>query len=844
MRLAEIVHNANVPSWIFQNSPLLPPAEESRMAPAGNSSRLDISDTDYERRSLVFEGLHAGIWDWDFESEEVYWSPTLFQQLGYKADEFVPSSSTLEEHAHPEDLELLKHSLRVHLDQRERCEFKCRFQNKEGHYQWFHVGGQAQWNEVGAPIRFVGSLQNIMESEGEGKFRSLVQTTLDWVWEMDLTGRHTYSNHRVEAILGYTAEEFSQLNVFELFHAEDSRDVASRLPDLIAEKKGWSNWVIRIRGKNGIYRYLESSAVPILDPSGEVLGYRGIDRDVTERRLEQSELRDRLRFEMLVSELSTAFLNVPSDQVEEELDRALVRLSEFFDLDQCLVLCFSLETNKLLLRRLFEKDDVVKKTLATISHRFPWTTSIVETGRVVSISSIEELPAEAEHERDYMQAAGVKAYLTIPMVLTGQVIGRLVVTDCRSTRNWSASEEKRLRFVAELLATSVIRKQQEFELEKTRSTLMASVESSPAGIVIADAPDGKIRTINRAALLSGDESSDMVTGAVIEEYTKRWRVFQADGAPFAAEDLPLSRAILNGETSKNITIIVELPDGKRRWILSNAAPVRDTKGEVVAGVLIYMDITELRQTAVEREELIQELEDKNAELERFAYTVSHDLKSPLITIKGFLGLLREELQRGDLTKIESRIQKICAASDQMSRLLEELLELSRIGRLENIRERLSMTEIAQQAADLIGSAIESKQVTVDIESDMPVVFVDRTRMVEVFQNLIDNAVRFASQVDQPHVQVGSRRREGQGREVQEGEEQEAYFVADNGVGISPAYHEKVFGLFEQLEPELGGTGIGLAIVKRIVEVHGGKIWIESDGEGNGTKVWFTIQSSQ
>jgi PAS domain S-box-containing protein len=769
------------------------------MGTDGNSVRLDSSKVDYERLSLALEGLHAGVWDWDLVNSEVYWSPRLFEQLGYLNEELVPDTSTLQEHAHPSDLELLTHSVRVHLNQREKCEFKCRFQNKEGRYCWFHVSGQAQWNEVGNPIRFVGILQDITGSKGEDQFKSLVATPLDWVWEMNLAGRHTYTNRRVEEILGYGVEEFYQLNVFELFHAKDRREVENRLPDLVTKKEGWSNWVLRILAKDGTYRYLESGAVPILDSNGEMIGYRGIDRDITQRRLEQRELNDRLHFEKLVSELSTSFLSVPSDQIEEELDRALVRLADFFDLDQCAVICYSPESSELVLSRLFERENLVKESLGVVPKRFPWTASVVNSGRVVRITSIEDLPPEAELEREYMQTAGLKAYMTIPMVLTGQVIGRLVVSDFKTARNWLASEIKRLRFVAELLAASIVRKQQESELEKTRSMLMASVESSPAGIVIADAPDGKIRIVNRAALISQEEAAETVTGIEMEEYTRRWRFLKSNGDVYATEEMPLSRAILQGETLQNVEVVIELPDGERRWILNNAAPVRDATGEIVAGVNVFTDITELKQTAADREKLILELEDKNAELERFTYTVSHDLKSPLITIKGFLGLLQEELQRGDLTKIESRIQKVFAASDQMSRLLGELLELSRIGRIENIREWVSVTEIAQQAADLNGSAIESKQVIVDIEPDMPAVLVDRNRVVEVFQNLIDNAVRFASQAAQPRVQVGRQRLNGQVGEV--------YYVADNGAGIAPAYHEKVFGLFEQLEPELGGTGI-------------------------------------
>jgi len=800
------------------------------MATDGNASLVNSLSAEYERLGLVVEGLIAGVWDWDIQTDEVYWSQILFRQLGYQANEIEPSLALLREHVHADDLGIFNRFIRDQIDQHKQNSITCRIRGAEGKYGQFRVGGKTLRNEHGEPLRFVGWMQDMSQSQ----FRSLVETTSDWVWEMDLEGCHTYSNHRVEQILGYTTDEFCQMQVLDFFHAEDRKEVERRFPELIAKKEGWSNWLIRIRGKDGNYRLLESSATPVLNASDELIGYRGIDRDVTERRLEQEEINDRLRFELLVSELSASFLSVPFGQIDEVLDHTMERLAEFFDLDQCAVAYLSPDDNESFLTRVWGNKNTVKLPLKLGPKRMPWTASIVDAGEVVRISDIEELPAEAEAERAYMHASGVKAYLTIPMELSGQVMGRLFAFDCRSIRDWSSSEVRRLQFIGGLIATLLVRKQQEMELETTRSMLMASVESSPAGIVIADVSDGKVRIVNRAALSISDMTAEAVSGMSPEEYTQYRRLFHSNGEPYAPEDLPLSRAILAGETSQNISMILELPDGEQKWLLSNAAPVRDALGEIVAGVVVFMDITELKQAAVEREMLIQELEDKNAELERFSYTVSHDLKSPLITIKGFLGLLRNEIQAGEMEKVDSRIEKIVAASDQMSRLLHELLELSRIGRVENAHELVSVTDLAQQAAILVGSAIEGRQVDVDIEADMPSILVDRIRMVEVFQNLIDNAVRFAGHGTEPKVQVGVQQREGNCE----------CFVADNGAGIAPAYQEKVFGLFEQLQPELGGTGIGLAIVKRIVEVHGGEVWIESEGEGQGTKVCFTVPTPE
>ena len=232
-----------------------------------------------------------------------------------------------------------------------------------------------------------------------------------------------------------------------------------------------------------------------------------------------------------------------------------------------------------------------------------------------------------------------------------------------------------------------------------------------------------------------------------------------------------------------------------------------------------------------REALIQELETKNAELERFTYTVSHDLKSPLITIRGFLGFLEKDAREGNLERFASDMQRIVDATVKMQRLLDELLELSRIGRLINPPEIVPFSILAQEAADLAAGRVAERGVTLEIMPDLPSIYGDRTRLLEVLQNLIDNAVKFMGDQAQPRVTIGLRT---------DPPNQLVFFVRDNGMGIDPQYLDKVFGLFDKLNPQSEGTGVGLALVKRIIEVHGGRIWVESDGPGTGATFCFTL----
>ncbi len=252
---------------------------------------------------------------------------------------------------------------------------------------------------------------------------------------------------------------------------------------------------------------------------------------------------------------------------------------------------------------------------------------------------------------------------------------------------------------------------------------------------------------------------------------------------------------------------------------------------------LQAEIRERQSAEEERDGLIAELgeknemlEDQNAELERFAYTVSHDLRTPLVTIKGFLGLLERHIAAGNAEAVAHDTAVINNAADKMRELLDDLLTLNRVGRVVNRSETVPLAELAEKAVDLVAAPISAGGVEVSIDSSMPEVRGDRRRLLQAMQNLIGNAVKFMGAQPEPRIEVGAERR---------GDEALCY-VRDNGIGIDPKYHRTVFGLFDRLDPSVEGTGVGLALVKRIIEIHGGKIWIESDGRQTGATFFFTL----
>ena len=237
-----------------------------------------------------------------------------------------------------------------------------------------------------------------------------------------------------------------------------------------------------------------------------------------------------------------------------------------------------------------------------------------------------------------------------------------------------------------------------------------------------------------------------------------------------------------------------------------------------------------RSSEARYRELVAELEARNAELERFTYTVSHDLKSPLYTLRGFLDFMDRDAQSGNVARLRADIARSASAADKMRRLLDDLLELSRIGRLVNPPEDVPFSEIAREAVALARGRLVERGVAVEIAQDLPPVCGDRVRLVEVVQNLVDNAAKFMGGQPQPKVEIGVRPMAGE----------PVFFVRDNGIGVPPQFAERVFRLFEKLEPGSDGTGVGLALVRRIVELHGGRIWVEPSAPEGGASFYFTL----
>jgi signal transduction histidine kinase len=241
------------------------------------------------------------------------------------------------------------------------------------------------------------------------------------------------------------------------------------------------------------------------------------------------------------------------------------------------------------------------------------------------------------------------------------------------------------------------------------------------------------------------------------------------------------------------------------------------------------DITERKRAELERERLLADLEAKNKELESFVYTISHDLKAPLVSLNGFSSVLQKDYESQLGEEGKHYLERIQANVAHMEVLITSLLELSRIGQVVGPIEEIDVGPLLREIRDALAVRLKEAGAEFVVQEPLPTIRADRGRIHQVFVNLIDNAAKFRSAERVLRIEVGCQQESGFYR----------FYVADNGIGIAPQYHEQIFTPFRKLHPEIEGVGIGLALVKKIVEHHGGRAWVYSEA-GKGATFYFTI----
>ncbi|MBM3123873.1 MAG: PAS domain S-box protein [Chloroflexi bacterium] len=708
--------------------------------------------------------------------------------------------------------------------------------------------------------------------ESEARYRNLFNGMLDGIYRSTHEGRFLDVNPAMVRMFGYASrEEMLTVDIKrEMYFAPVDRE--NLFLDTGQEKVD----VFRMRRKDGSEIWVEDHGRYVHDEQGNVLYHEGILRDITPRR------RFELERESLIHELAER--NAESETLRESLT-SLVGTLEFDEIIQRI-----LDQ----IRRVIPYDSASIWKVVGDYQRFiggrdlpeVFRTSAVEFPISESNSSLPILTGDVayilnnnvqEQLVDFQTIPHnyVNSWLAIPLQTRGRIVGVVCLDGKKKNQFNEHHVEIALAFANQIaIALENARLFGETQQRADRLAILNEVSRTISRLTDLDTVMKTIFEQARKSLRVDfffiglyDEHTNLLSFPLMYDRDLRWE----------QNPTPVTDKTFSGRTirSREPLLINQWAESgstetENRIILGSKERIADSLmfaplifGEKVIGVISVQsyemnaydqdDLNMLaglaNQAAVAlenarlfsalqselalSERLVRELESKNAELERFTYTVSHDLKSPLVTIIGFLGYLEKAAESGNMEQFRADMLRIQDAVKKMQRLLNELLELSRIGRMMNTPVRIPFETLVKEAVDMLHGRLKEINVTIDVQPNLPQVFGDHQRLVEVLQNLIDNAAKFMGGNRHPKIEVGQRG-EQNGRQI--------FFVKDNGIGIDPAHHERVFGLFNKLDPKVEGTGIGLALVKRIIEVHGGRIWVESE-VGKGSTFCFTLPSA-
>lgn len=355
--------------------------------------------------------------------------------------------------------------------------------------------------------------------------------------------------------------------------------------------------------------------------------------------------------------------------------------------------------------------------------------------------------------------------------------------------------------------------------------IQASMDRDRLDAILAGMADGVFAVDKKMKITLYNPAAEIITGwkakeAVGKKCADLFQSTDKKGESICDSSVcPLNTALRKGKPISNFEHLIRTKDGKMVNISSSVAPLKGETGEIVGGVSVFRDITK-----------IKEIEQMKTD---FVSMVSHELRSPLTAIKGFAATLMREIQFDEATR-RKFLGIIENESDRLTKLVEDLLSISRIeeGRLHLERTTFSLSEMIKKTFALQKEKTKKHRFVLKAPSRLPPVSADENRIRQVLENLIDNAVKFSMNGGKVTV------------EIKEKLHRLVVSVADQGIGLAKTDLKKIFEKFYRIDSSVtrdtGGIGLGLSIAKYIVEMHGGRIWAESKGKGQGSTFYFTL----
>lgn len=796
-----------------------------------------------------------------------YVSPQIEAVVGLPRTSWIIDPWQWQKRIHPEDREQVLDAKARSIDEAQVFRAEYRMRTQLGALVWIRDEARLVRGDDGQPLFWQGLLLDVTKAKADEAYvletRAMFQTILDVlpavVFAKDVSSlRYTFWNQAAEDLLGIPvrdvlgksdAELFPE-NQAALFQEHDRQAIESGALTLIPEQT--------IDSPSGP-RTLYTRKIVAPDAKGKPLFLLGVGLDVTEQKQSQARL---INLNRLYSTLSkagqAAWSTRDPDLFKERITASAVEEGGF-----ALVWMGVVDPDTLLVKPAASAGAVDYLNFVRISMedipegRGPVGTALREK-RSIIVNDVAQSPMMAPW-KDYALANGLYSVAAVPFSTRAGQKGALAFYH-RETDFFSDEEIALLNSLAEITAFGLDAFNEELQRREAQERLFAlnrelenRVAARTEELGLANTVLAKEIDVRQAAEVEARQAARMLSG-LFNAVAESAYLLDRDGRVLACNQTAAKRLKRPLDALLGANYFEALPEDaakeRKSWFDDVFAqgegvrfedersgnhfshslyPVRDESGQVKQAALLSQDVTEQKRMQLELIHRSEELARSNAELEHFAYVASHDLQEPLRKISSFTQLLAKKYSPlFDETAVRW-MGFITDGAERMHLLINDLLDYSRVGSRGKPFEHVDVRALVAQVLSTLSGTIQESGARV-VMGDLPPVVADPNQLSRVFQNLIANAVKFRG-VQTPEVAIGARTEPGA----------IVYWVKDNGIGIDPKFHDRVFLMFQRLHTreEYPGTGIGLAICKKIIERHGGAMWIESSA-GNGAAFLFRL----
>lgn len=534
-----------------------------------------------------------------------------------------------------------------------------------------------------------------------------------------------------------------------------------------------------------------------------------------ERKGTEALLNFTLEFENIITTISANFINIEVDQINNEIDTALRFVSQFLGVDHGSVFLNNGDEDSLSLTNVWLQDP------SAIKHEYlqqvkavknSWVYEQMQNFGVLAVPSMDQLPPVADNLKRLMKNTGTRSAVGVPIIYRGDFTGVLLFGSFSKESFWPDEAVPLMKILGQIIANALDRKRTEEYLSETREMYRTLASNIPKSAVMLYDKELRYRLVEGAELEEQGFFKEDMEGKTLMEVLPKSRVKELE---------PLYRKALGGEQ-----LAFERSYNKKHYLI-HILPVLNENEEVYAGMVMSLDISDLKNIQRQLEEQTKELMRSNEDLELFAYAASHDLQEPLRMVSSYVHLIQRRL--GEVSpEVKEFMDFAVDGVKRMQEVINDLLEYSRVDRKGSPFREVDLNKVLQLVEINLQNVIRSSGAQIVLERPLPKAVVDQSQFISLFQNLIENAIKFKTD-EPPLIEITYEEHKGSW----------VFQVKDNGIGIEKKFFDRIFIIFQRLNSrtEYEGTGIGLAICKKIIERHLGNIWLSSE-PGEGTTFYF------